>query len=559
MRVRHANSRAAATGTAALAILLGSVGLAGAGAQTAAADSRATLPVSADWPRGEMAVDGVHHYVFISDPKSNSVVVADYTGKAVGRITGETSGTGMALSEDSSTLYIALPDADAISAVNTVTLKETARYATGAHTGPLDLAFAGGKLWFSYGKYAQGGGNIGSLDLSGAEPVVTLDQSGGVPWESAPQLTAAQGVLVAGNKDRSPEELAVYDVSSGTAQKRAYRKQIMPDSLGGQEDLAVSPDGKEIVSADGTDDFVTNLRPDLYGGKDTRTLEIQGEPDAVQYAPNGALAVGVRYGKSVDTYVYRPGDSRAIRFISTGDYNSVQPHGLAWAPDSSKLFVLTSDGASGKNLVLRSFDDATKAVTRLSVSAPAKAPLGRKLTLTGKFDLVLPWLPDSLPIEVTRTDLASPKGTSLGTRTVWLSREREFEIEDTPQAGGKVTYTLHYPGDATHAPATVTATVDVPRNKTTLTLDGNGRTVTSGKKATLTAKLGTTWKERRVSVYAQPAGGAKKLVQAATVDRDGKLVITYKVTRNTTFTAVFDGDARTEPAMSTSTVKVSTH
>ncbi|MBX7551833.1 Ig-like domain repeat protein [Streptomyces sp. tea 10] len=557
MRVRHTNSRAATTGTAGLAILLGSVCLAGASAETAAADSRTTLPISADWPRGEMVVDGVHHSVFISDPKTNSVVVADYTGKTVGRITGETSGTGMALSEDSSTLYIALPDADAISAVDTVTLKETARYTTGPHTAPLDLAFAGGKLWFSYGAYAQGGGNIGSLDLSGVKPVVTLNQSGGVPWESAPQLTTAQGVLVAGNKDRSPEELAVYDVSSGTAQKRAYRKQIMPDSLGGQEDLAVSPDGKEIVTADGTDDFVTNLRSDLSGGKDTRTLDIQGEPNAVQYAPNGALAVGVRYGKGVDTYVYRPGDNRAIRSISTGDYNSVQPHGLAWAPDGSKLFVLTSDGAGGKNLVLRSFDDATKTVTKLSVSAPAKAPLDRKLTLTGKFDLVLPSLPGSLPIEVTRTDLASPMGKSLGTRTVWLSRDREFEIEDTPEAGGTVTYSLHYPGDDTHAPATVTATVAVPRNRTTLTLDGNGKTVTSGKNATLTAKLGKTWKERKVSVYAQPAGGAKELVKAATVDRDGKLVITCKVTRNTTFTAVFGGDARTEPAQVTSTVKVS--
>lgn len=561
MRVRHANSRPAVTGTAALAILLGSVCLVGTGVRTAAADSSATLPISADWPRGEMVVDGVHHHVFISDPKTNSVVVADYTGKTVGRITAEISGTGMALSEDSSTLYVALPDADAISAVDTVTLKETARYATGAHTAPLDLAFAGGKLWFSYGEYAQGGGDIGFLDLSAAKPVVTLNQSGGVPWESAPQLTAApggdQGVLVAGNKDRSPEELAVYDVSSGTARKLAHRKQIMPDSLGGQEDLAVSPDGKEIVTADGVDDFVTNLRPDLSGGKDTRTLEIQGEPNAVQYAPNGALAVGVRYGKDVDTYVYRPGDSRATRFVSTGDYNTVQPHGLAWAPDSSKLFVLTSDGAGGKNLVLRSFDDATKAVTKLSVSAPAMSPLDQKLTLTGKFDLTLPRLPDSLPIEVTRTDLASPKGRSLGTRTVWLSREGEFEIEDTPAAGGTVTYALHYPGDATHAPATVTATVQVPRDKTTLTLDGNGKTVTSGKNATLTAKLGKTWKERKVSVYAQPAGGAKKLVQAAAVDRAGKLVITYKVTRNTTFTAVFGGDARTEPAQATSTIKVS--
>ncbi|MEU8590338.1 Ig-like domain repeat protein [Streptomyces sp. NPDC048664] len=562
MRVRHARSRATATGTAALAILLGSVCLAGADARSAAADSGTTLPISADWPRGEMVVDGVHHYVFISDPKSGSVVVADYTGRTVGRISGETGATGMALSRDSSTLYVALPDADAISAVDTATLKETARYATGAHTAPLDLAIAGGKLWFGYGAYARGGGDIGSLDLSGAQPVVTLNQSGGVPWESAPQLATApgdgQGVLVAGNKDRSPEELAVYDVSSGTAQRRAHRKQIMPDSLGGQEDLALSPDGQEIVTADGIDDFVTNLRPDLEGAAGLRSFQIQGEPNAVQYAPDGTLAVGVRYGTHVDTYVYRPGDSIAIRTISTGDYNLVEPHGLAWAPDSSKLFLLTSDGASGKNLVLRSYDDATKAVTRLSVRAPAKAALDGKLTLTGTFGLTLPWLPSSLPIEVTRTDLASPKGKSLGVRTVWLSRDREFEIEDTPEAGGKVTYALRYPGDATHAPVTATATVEVPRNRTTLTLDGNGTTVKAGKNATLTAKLGRTWKERKVSVYAQPAGGAKKLIRAASVDRTGRLAITCKVTKNTTFTAVFGGDARTEPAQATRLIKAST-
>lgn len=559
MRVRHATSRTAATAASAVAVLLGSACLTGTAAQTAAADSQATLPVSADRPRGEMVVDGVHRHVFISDPKSDSVVVADYAGKAVGRITGETGGTGMVLSEDSSTLYVALPGADAISAVDTVTFKETARYATGARTAPLDLAFAGGRLWFGYGAYAQGGGNIGSLDLSGVEPAVTLDQSGGVPWESAPQLTTApgrdQGVLVAGNKDRSPEELAVYDVSSGTAHKRAYRKRIMPDSLGGQEDLAVSPDGNEIVTADGVDDLVMNFPADFSGGESARRLEIQGEPNAVEYAPNGALAVGVRYGKGVDTYVYRPGDSRATRFVSTGDYNSVQPHGLAWAPDSSKLFILTSDGASGKNLVLRSVDDASKAVTRLSVGAPAKAPLDRKLTLTGTFGFVLPWLPDSLPVQVTRTDLASPKGKPLGTRTVWLSRDRGFEIDDTPQAGGKVTYTLRCLGDAAHAPATATATVVVPRNRTTLTLAGNGKTVASGKNATLTAKLGRTWKERKVSVYAQPAGGARKLVRAAAVNRDGKLVITYRVTKNTTFTAVFSGDARTEPMQAATTVK----
>jgi len=134
MRVRHATSRTTVTATAAVAVLLGVRLPHRAGAQTAAADGQVTLPVSADWPRGE------------------PVVAAGCTGRAVRRITGGTSGSGMALSKDSST-----------------------------------------------------------------------------------------------------EELTVHSVSSGTAHRRAYRKEIMPAGLGGQEGIAVSPDGNEIVTAGGVE------------------------------------------------------------------------------------------------------------------------------------------------------------------------------------------------------------------------------------------------------------------------------------------------------------------
>ncbi|WP_055490759.1 YncE family protein [Streptomyces sp. TP-A0356] len=570
MRIRTSShrlrpSRPAAAG-AALAVLLGAATAVGTdnaqAAHAAATDSRADLPISPDWPQGEMAVDGVHQHVFISDPKTNTVVVTDYAGKVVGRITGEAGANGMAVSRDSATLYVALTDADAIAAVDTATLKETARFATGANSGPLDLAFAGGKLWFSYGKYAQGGGNLGSLDFAAAKPAVALNQSGGVSWEAAPQLSSApsgdQGVLVAGNQDRSPEELTVYDVSSGTAQLRAHRKEIMPGAQ--QEDIALSPDGKDVMTADRTDNVLLSLdSSDLgYHSRSSREFQVQGQPNAVEYAANGDLAVGMRYSKGVDVYVFRPGeDNIPVRAFTIGDYNLVEPRGVAWAPDGSKLFVLTEEGLSPGHLTLRVFDDPTKAATGLKVTAPVKSALGEKLTLHGTFAYSVLPLPGSVTVQVTRTDLASPKGVSLGSRTVWLSAQREFDIDDVPAAGGKVTYTLRYPGDATHAASTASVTVDVPRNKTTLTLDGDGRTVTRGTNTTLRAKLGRTWRDRTVSVYAQPAGGTRTLVRAGTVDRDGNLVITYKVTRNTTFTAVFPGDPRTEPAQDTSLIKVS--
>ncbi|MDX3387908.1 hypothetical protein PV682_41675 [Streptomyces niveiscabiei] len=205
-----------------------------------------------------------------------------------------------------------------------------------------------------------------------------------------------------GDKGRSPEGLAVCDVSSGTARKRAYREEVMPESLGGKEDLAVSPDGNEIATADGVDGFVTAFRPDPSGGTSVRALGIQGEPEGVVCA-----AVRRGCGHLCVPAGGHPGD--AVR-----EHRRLQH----------------------------------RAATRRSVSAPVKAPPDGRLTLTGTFGLVLPDLPGSLPAEVTWTDLASPEGKPLGARTVWLSRDRRFAIEDSPAAGGKVTYALRYPGDA---------------------------------------------------------------------------------------------------------------
>ncbi|MEU9349986.1 hypothetical protein AB0D65_02950 [Streptomyces griseoloalbus] len=51
------------------------------------------------------------------------------------QISGAAGARGVALSGDSGTLYVALRDAGAIAAVDTVTLRETARYDTGTGTG----------------------------------------------------------------------------------------------------------------------------------------------------------------------------------------------------------------------------------------------------------------------------------------------------------------------------------------------------------------------------------------------------------------------------------------
>jgi hypothetical protein len=166
-----------------------SLSLLGLGTTTAAADTSTSLPISS---YRDMAVDAAHQHVFLSDPFGSSILVTDYDGQVVQQISGEAGAWGMVLSSDSSTLYVALRDAGAIAAIDTTTLQETARYDTGtgagAYAGPTSLAQAGGKLWFGYSVDSWNGA-LGSLDLSGAQPVVTRGQ-GLDTFRGSPRLAA---------------------------------------------------------------------------------------------------------------------------------------------------------------------------------------------------------------------------------------------------------------------------------------------------------------------------------------------------------------------------------
>jgi hypothetical protein len=64
-----------------------------------------------------------------------------------------------------------------------------------------------------------------------------------------------------------------------------------------------------------------------------------------------------------------------------------------------------------------------------------------------------------------------------------------------------------------------------------------------GASITITVTLGPTLADRRVSLYATPRGEARRLVAAGKVNAKGKWYPTYPITRTTTFTAVFAGDA----------------
>ncbi|MGY5008034.1 Ig-like domain repeat protein [Streptomyces sp. 900105755] len=529
------------TAATTLAVLFSSAALAAAPAY---ADTSALLPVRS---LGDIVVDGTHQQVFISDPVNGKIVVTDYSGNVLKQLTTNLSGVhGLELSADSGTLYAAVQDMDAIAVIDTATDTETTRYAVGDK--PLSVALADGKLWFGYG--GDTAGNIGSVDLTG-DHAVTLDQDRS--WYQAPLVDAAPGsdVLVAGAVDQSPVELASYDVSSGTAAKLASTREA-GSNLG---DLQVTPDGKDVVVASGAPYYHQIFKTsDL--NEDGKYTSIN-YPNAVAIAPDGTVAGGSDASDDPDVYIFRPGSSEAVRsyeFPRTGASSGsdlMADAGLAWAPDSSRLFAVSynSEGVYS----LREYDTPGKAASTLTVNAPASATRAKQLTVTGTLSSTTAF-PAGTQVSVTRTDLDSPNGKTLPAVTV--RADGTFSFTDTPPAGGKVTYKVGYAGDAEHTAAAAKDTVDVSRAKPTLTVDNNGKVYAYGKDVKFTAHLGTTYKNRTVELWADPAGSDKpnKLVKSGKVDSHGNLSVVLGLKRDTKVTAKFAGDARWQPRSVSSTV-----
>ncbi|MET7988100.1 Ig-like domain repeat protein [Streptomyces sp. NPDC005281] len=523
----------------ALAVAFSSVALAVGTATTAAADSSKILPVKSV---GDIVVDGVHRRVFVSDPSNGKIVVTDYSGTVVKQITSLPGVQGLELSADSGTLYAAVPGGnDAIVAIDTATATQSDRYPTG-NLDPKYPALAGGKLWFGYG--SAGSGNIGSVDLTGPEHKVTPAQDADSPWFAAPMLASspgAPGQLVAGIPVQSPLELAVYDVSSDTVVRTAHTS---PSNGGSLADLAVTPDGKDVVVAGAGPNAHTVYRTsDLSEDGTYRTVAY---PNAVDIAPNGMVAAGSFAWYDPDVYVFRAGATSPLRqydFPNTGDSSgadTLAESGLAWAPDESRLFAVSSNSLGVYSL--RVLVDAAKPATAITVSAPATATRAKKLTVKGKVTSKEA-LPAGVRLTLTRTDLESPGGKSIG--SVAVAADGTYSFADTPTVGGSVKYTAAYAGDAGHAAGSGSDTVAVSRTTPTLTLNNNGKVYSYGADVKFTAHLGSTYKNRKVEIWADPYGSDKPntRVKSGTVDSSGNLSVTLDLKRDATVTAKFAGDA----------------
>ncbi|MGW0208921.1 hypothetical protein ACWDZ8_24990 [Streptomyces sp. NPDC003233] len=435
--------------TAAISVVAGlttvTVGLTGSAAW---ADSTAALPLS---HYSHMLVDAAHQHIFFSQGAgSTGILVTDLSGTPVTTIENEPGATGLALSADGTTLYAALSDGDAVAAIDTGELTESARYSTGTGSAPASVAVAGGRVWYGYA--ADGKGAIGSVDPSAADPAATPQPSMS-HWSVAPLLATGGGVLAAEEPQQSLSHVATFDVSSGTASVKA-------DTLvhgGTATGFQVTGDGTEVVLA----------APQQLAAHAYRTADLAfaspsaygtggAGPNALALDADGTIAAGSPSGSAAGVYLYAGSNTLAENHV-TFPSGTLTPDGLRWGADGLTLYGVTQDSSGAYTLDVLSDPKLTD--TQLSLSPPQYAVPTQQYTFTGSLS-TRGLLPAGASLQVTRDGTALPDAT--------VGKDGSFAISDTRQDGGAYTYQVTYAGDATHRAATASLTVHVAKLSTTI-------------------------------------------------------------------------------------------
>ncbi|AGL20894.1 YncE family protein [Actinoplanes sp. N902-109] len=524
--------------TTSIRVVLAATVLAGAAALwTAATGSAAAevtpiaVPESAGHPVaslqsvGDMVVDGRHKRILISDESDERIVALNYDGSAAGEISPGVP-RGLLLSADATTLYATLRGETSIIAYDAATLTETARYPLGAGIVPEQLALAGHTLWFTYGQ------SFGSLDLTDGtvvthEPLIDI---------SGPLIAADHGrIAVTSGPGLSSGALYLFDATGTEIAHRDVDSRVQY-----HRDVAFTSGGDQVVVG-GAGGYQTLSAADL---SPVDTVET-GRFVALGSDPAGGLMVAEKPDFDLPELTLLPGGNRQWDLPITGQY-APSLAALAWEPGGARLFTLTTDYL-GRQTLWTVDGPASTATTAITLKAPTTATRAATLTISGTITGAT-----SVPLTVTRKDAESATALNRVTTTATGT----FTITDKPPVGGTVGYTVSYAGDAFHKPSTATVSVAVSRVTPTVTLNGNGSVNSYGFSYPLVAHLGTTYRNRTVEIWADPYGAdqGNRLVKKATVDSKGNVSTTWKLTRNTTVSAIFTGDAQYAARTVTSTL-----
>ena len=146
-----------------------------------------------------------------------------------------------------------------------------------------------------------------------------------------------------------------------------------PFSLGGSDDYAISPDGKEVCYVSNPDDVpAASTNSELYvvpitGGASVKITINPGADNSPQYSPDGkyiGYRAQFRAGYESDRWRLLLLERATGKVINLTENIDRSINSFAWSPDSTKLFFTTED--RGRQSI--QFLPVTGGVERIAVS-----------------------------------------------------------------------------------------------------------------------------------------------------------------------------------------------
>ncbi|MCG8923575.1 hypothetical protein [Lentzea sp. CC55] len=275
----------------------------------------------------DIVVDPTLGHVFVSSRTDHAVAVTDLSGNVVTKLSNLPGATGLALSPDGGTVFVALSQYGAVAALDTLTLTERARYPVG-EVCPSDLAISGDRLYFSHG-CNQWDGGIGRVGFNGAEA-----RTGLVTGHYSPQQLASSpakpGVLVTGQPGLSPTTVQLLrEEGDGLVVQASTR-----EAGSNLRDVEFSKDGTQVHVASGAPYYVQSFTSD--------TLAVRGSYNTGPYpvavstsADSGALAAGVDDDTSVRLF-----PAGSLTESRSYEVRGLYPAGLAWGPGGRWVYAV---------------------------------------------------------------------------------------------------------------------------------------------------------------------------------------------------------------------------
>ncbi|MFI5911264.1 hypothetical protein [Dactylosporangium sp. NPDC051541] len=388
----------------------------------------------------------------------DTLQIVDPDGVVVGAVPGQAGATGLTLSADGGTAYAALAGAGAISAIDTATGAERARYAVGTDTCPYDVALAGGKLWFSYGCRTSSG-HLGSIALADPAAPPVLDQGGYLNHPPRLESGPADGpLLFAMVEGVYPNRLLSYDVTGATAVRRTAVEELVQ----GVSEFAVTADGGTVIAATpGEYQFTTKLA--AYSTADLTELGRYGAPDStvgLAIAPDGRIAT---YSSDRGLATFAPGSYTPDWVVYRDFAPGLDPahRGLAIGAADRLYVVSRSSGNTMMNLTTIDAPPSTDPVaTALDFTSPTSTGrVGRPVVFAGTLSAAAGPPVGVQTLHVTRTD----RRGSVTLPDVTTAADGSLRMRDKPRVPGETTWTFTFDGTDRLLPTTYAITLPVER------------------------------------------------------------------------------------------------